>query len=168
MPITPFHLGVSVLAKSVHKEHSIMAFAISQCLIDVEPIINFFNDAPVLHGFSHTVLGATLIGLASLPLCRLIGLELRASIYSVALGVYSHLLLDSLVHEDMHWKTLGLLAWHQVDLLCGAMFIAGYLGLLHKYGSAAALKEARRSALSGAFHSVLHRCRDLAVRCSAW
>jgi hypothetical protein len=51
-----------------------MVFGFTQVVIDIEPAIHMLRNDPVLHGFTHTYLGATLIALTSLvvgrPICQ--------------------------------------------------------------------------------------------------
>lgn len=126
MPFTPFHMGPGAAIKAVAGHgFSLTVFGFAQVAIDVEPLIRMLRRDEVLHGFSHTWLGATLIGtialLAGRPLCRrLLGLwngltaprylrwlQVRPDISWIAgvtgafVGTYSHILLDSVMHSDM-------------------------------------------------------------------
>lgn len=63
MPFTPFHLGPGALFKAVAGDHfSFMVFGGSQILIDLEPAVRLMTGSAILHGFTHTLLGALLIG----------------------------------------------------------------------------------------------------------
>src|SRR4030095_13348752 len=87
---------------------------------------------PILHGFTHTYAGATLIGVLSValgrPICQwLLGfwkpvpgepfmnwlrggekIGWGAAAFGAFLGTYSHVLLDSIMHADMEpWTTLS-------------------------------------------------------------
>jgi hypothetical protein len=62
VPVTPFHMGPALLAKAAApRRFSLVIFGVSQVVIDVEPLVGLFTGAAVLHGFSHTLTGATLI-----------------------------------------------------------------------------------------------------------
>lgn len=126
MPVTPFHIGPGLLLKAVAGRHvSLMVFGFGQGLMDLEVIVRVIrNDFP-LHGFVHTYLGATLIGLVSVvvgrPICQALldrwtpdpraGFEtwLRgvrriswpAAVAGAFAGTYSHVFLDSIMHADM-------------------------------------------------------------------
>lgn len=126
MPFTPLHMGPGLAVKSVAGRHfSLMVFGFSQVAIDLEPLVRIIRGDTVLHGFTHTYAGATLIGLVSLflgrPVCQWLldrwtpGLHspfthwLRgpeaipwpAAISGAVIGAYSHILLDSIMHADM-------------------------------------------------------------------
>jgi len=102
-----------------------MLFGFTQVVIDIEPAIHMLRNDPVLHGFTHTYLGATLIALASLvvgrPICQR-ALDLwrpdphspflnwlrgsgriswAAAASGAFLGAYTHVALDSIMHFDM-------------------------------------------------------------------
>jgi hypothetical protein len=67
MPVTPLHMGPALAAKALCGRHfSLLVFGFSQVVIDLEPLIRIQRDDAVLHGFTHTYLGATLLGLPSL------------------------------------------------------------------------------------------------------
>lgn len=104
---------------------SLMVFGFSQVALDVEPLVRIIRGDAGLHGFTHTYLGATLIGLASAvvgrPICQLFlnhwtpdpyspfmnwlrGSKLiswPAAIAGAFVGTYSHVFLDSVMHSDM-------------------------------------------------------------------
>ena len=115
MPVTPFHMGPALLAKAAApRRFSLVIFGVSQVVIDVEPLVGLFTGAAVLHGFSHTLTGATLIAIASAlagrSLCeRVLGLlngrptliGTTAAWSGAFVGTYSHLVLDGMMHYDM-------------------------------------------------------------------
>lgn len=127
MPFTPFHMGPGLAVKALCGRYfSLMVFGFSQVAIDIEPLVRIFRGDAVLHGFTHTYLGATLIALASLlvgrPVCQFLldywmpvldstflswlgGAKIiswRAAIAGAFVGAYSHVFLDSIMHSDMH------------------------------------------------------------------
>src|SRR3954470_9256120 len=66
MPFTPFHLGPGAAFKAIGGRHfSFMVFAGSQVLMDIEPLVAILQGRAVLHGITHTILGALVIGLAA-------------------------------------------------------------------------------------------------------
>jgi hypothetical protein len=126
MPFTPFHMGPGLLIKSVLLRHfSLMVFGFSQVAMDIETLIRILRGDAILHGFTHTYLGATVIALISFligrPICQWF-LNLRESdpnfpfvewlfeprviskssaIVGAGVGTYSHVLLDSVMHFDV-------------------------------------------------------------------
>ncbi len=119
MPFTAYHLGAGALAKSIAPRHvSFTAFAVSNVLIDVEPLVRMLGilDDTILHGPTHTFPGAVVIAALTLPAIRLwdrtaaalhlTGLRPPAIptwmiLTSALIGTVSHVLLDSRMHADM-------------------------------------------------------------------
>lgn len=116
MPFTPFHMGPGILVKALLQgSFSLMVFGWAQVIMDLQPLIVILTGEGHLHGFTHTYIGATLIGLACALTgkyaaefgLRLIGraefLPVRwpVAIVSAFIGSYSHVLLDSLMHADL-------------------------------------------------------------------
>jgi hypothetical protein len=127
MPFTPFHMGPGAAIKAVSgKYFSLMVFGFSQVAIDIEPLIRILRGDSLLHGYTHTYLGAILIGIFSLiagkPFCEwllkiwnyvfqskyLLWLKLTStitwfsSILGAFIGTFSHVFLDSIIHSDVH------------------------------------------------------------------
>lgn len=125
MPFTPFHMGPGMALKSVAgNRFSLITFGAAQVAMDIEPGVGMLRGAAVLHGWSHTYLGAAAIGAAVLlcrPACNWIlhrwNAELRhhrlnwvvspepiawlpAAVGAFA-GTLSHVALDSLMHFDI-------------------------------------------------------------------
>lgn len=160
MPFTPFHMGPGIAIKAVVGRYfSLMVFGFSQVVIDIEPLVHIIRGDAVLHGFTHTYLGATLIGLVSAvvgrPVCQfflnywtpdpyspflnwLRGARLipwPAAIAGALVGTYSHVFLDSFVHSDMQpfaplSEANGLLHMISVGGLHLLCVLAGVLGAL--------------------------------------
>jgi len=126
MRFTPFHMGPGLAIKAVAGRHfSLMVFGFSQVALDIEPLVRIIRGDAVLHGFTHTYLGATLIGLVSAvvgrPICQLFLNNWTPDPYSPLMnslrgrnliswpaatagafvGTYSHVFLDSIMHSDM-------------------------------------------------------------------
>ena len=59
MPFTPFHMGPGLAIKAVSGRYlSLMVFGFSQVAMDIEPLVRMIRGDAVLHGFTHTYLGA--------------------------------------------------------------------------------------------------------------
>ena len=116
MPFTPFHLGPGLLVKALMQgSFSLMVFGWAQIIMDLQPLMVILTGVGHMHGFSHTYLGATLIGLFSALTGKYIAeLGLRivdmpnrlpvswpVAMVSGFIGSYSHVLLDSLTHLDL-------------------------------------------------------------------
>jgi len=157
VPFTPFHMGPGILIKSLLRgSYSLMIFGWSQILIDLQPLLVLLSGEGNLHGFSHTLLGATLIALiagASRRYLTPIGLRLlhleeditryvpwNIAFLSAFIGTYSHIALDSIMHRDMQafapWSAwnpmLGVISVPSLHLLCIYTGLAGaviYLGV---------------------------------------
>lgn len=122
MPFTPFHAGPGVLLKSVlHEKFSLLVFLVMQVVMDIEPLLAILTGRGVLHGWTHTLHGAFLLALVFTEIVRR-ALNAAASLatrYSLSIfrhtpyihasaawvgsvvGVFSHVLLDAVMHTDM-------------------------------------------------------------------
>lgn len=137
MPFTPFHLGPGALFKAIGGRHfSFMVFGGSQVLMDIEPLVGLIQNKPILHGYTHTLAGALLIGvlaalvgkpvsayvlrLLAIPHCPL---TWGASFAGAMLGTYSHIVLDSFMHSDIN-------PWWPVAQGNGLLMLVP-IGLLH-------------------------------------
>lgn len=73
MPFTPFHMGPGTAIKAVTGNYfSLTIFGFAQVAIDIEPLIRIFQHDSVLHGFTHTYLGAFIIGLLTLFMGKIV------------------------------------------------------------------------------------------------
>ena len=144
-------MGPALLVKAAApRGFSLVIFGLSQVVIDVEPVIGLFRGALVLHGFSHTLTGATVIAIASVvlgrPLCeRVLGLlngrptpiAGLAAWTGAFIGTYSHLVLDGMMHLDMKPfapltdanPILGTLSVLGIYLFCVAAAVVGGFAL---------------------------------------
>ena len=115
MPFTPFHLGPGALFKAIGgTRFSFMVFGGTQVLMDLEPAYRIWQNASVLHGPTHTLAGALVIGtlgtLSGKPVSEFVlrrsGIPHRpitwlASAMGGYVGAFSHVLFDALMHSDM-------------------------------------------------------------------
>ncbi len=125
MPFTPFHVGPSLLLKTaIDKRISVTAFAISQIVMDIEPLIRMFRGDAILHGMTHTYLATVPLALIAYLITRLflkffvyrfnastqqmkfhwLSLSVstkRCVLFSALLGTISHVFLDSIMHFDI-------------------------------------------------------------------
>lgn len=127
MPFTPFHMGAALVVKPVFKRNfSVMTFGIAQMAMDIEPGIRMAAGMDVLHGPTHTILGALVIAflvmLIAPSICHLVltkwnkevtfyarpwlahpRLVSKTAVISGAFfGTLSHVVLDGLMHHDLH------------------------------------------------------------------
>ena len=109
-------MGPGIVVKAVMRNSfSLVVFGGSQIAIDIQPMLVMLGYKGELHGFSHTIFGATLIGLlcgfAGKPvgelLLRMIReptyclISWRVSFVSAFIGTYSHIFIDSIMHSDV-------------------------------------------------------------------
>ncbi len=141
MPFTPYHFGPGALIKSVFPKYfSLVAFVFVQIIIDCETLYHLLKHEQPLHQLLHTYLGSNLAVIAAVFIYRplhnfFIGeLTLETTIVSAAIGAYSHVFLDSIMHVDMKplapWTHANTM-WHIIDvshlhLLC---VYCGFTGL---------------------------------------
>ncbi|MBF0484325.1 MAG: hydrolase [Candidatus Omnitrophica bacterium] len=147
MPFTPFHFGAHTLvALSFKKQVDIPAFILANVVIDVEPLlVMLFNFDYPLHGYAHTLLGASIIGLLwgivaymfRAPLGKMmnfLGLpassSLIMSLLSGLLGGCLHVLFDAPIYTDIRPfyplninPLYGIISISQIYLLCKILFI---------------------------------------------
>jgi len=160
MPIAPLHLGPGLLLKSIGGPHvSFTMLALGQVTMDLEVIVRLLLQSRPLHGYSNTLLGATLLFIPTVlfgkPLCQWILrwwshnltqhqarwlsvdplIPANAAWTGGALGVYSHWLLDAVMHADARpWAPfsnanpfLGILSIDQLNLLCLVLLPCGLI-----------------------------------------
>lgn len=149
MPFTPFHLGPGAFLKGIGGERfSFVVFGGSQVLIDIEPGYRMAVGDAVLHGPSHTVGGAVLIGTVATLIGKPIGefvlrkimpsrreITWSAAAAGAFSGTFSHLFLDAVMHSDMTpWAPLfesngllGVVSLRVLHIACVALGLAGAL-----------------------------------------
>jgi membrane-bound metal-dependent hydrolase YbcI (DUF457 family) len=124
MPFTPFHIGPGVAVKSVMgAAFSLMIFSFTQVVIDLESAYWLIQNEWPVHRFLHSYLGATVVLIITLtigkPICEGVisiwnsmvkkgsrlsisdTIPMKAVVTGSVIGVYSHVLLDSIMHSDM-------------------------------------------------------------------
>lgn len=148
MPFTPFHLGPGAVFKAIGGRHfSFLVFAGSQVLMDIEPLIGILQHKAVLHGYTHTILGALALGAVAAVAGKPISafalriLEIphfpmtwHAACTGAFSGTYSHIALDAIMHRDMNpWWPLvpgnPLLGTVTLDWLHLSCLVVGILGV---------------------------------------
>ncbi|HEX8610293.1 MAG TPA: metal-dependent hydrolase [Telluria sp.] len=147
MPFTPFHLGPGAAMKAVGGRHfSFMVFGGAQVLIDLEPLVRIFVGTGILHGPTHSLPGALVVGavaaLTGKPVSEYVLRLLRiahqpiswlASCTGAFLGTFSHVALDAILHVDMQpwWplsntnELLGLVSPRALHLGCLLLAVLG-------------------------------------------
>jgi len=116
MPATPLHIGIpGLLSLYRPKRVDIVSGVLGSVLIDVDFFL-FLLVGAALHGYCHTLVGATLISVFLIIIIqstqkyvirikKWFGWEQESSIRSVSfgafLGAYSHVILDALIYEDV-------------------------------------------------------------------
>lgn len=127
MPFTPFHMGAALFIKpALDRNFSVITFGIAQVAMDIEPGVRMALGTNVLHGATHTILGALVMAILVMLIAPRICNHLltkwnKEAIYykqswllhssavsntAVTMGAFfgtlSHLLLDCLIHHDIH------------------------------------------------------------------
>jgi membrane-bound metal-dependent hydrolase YbcI (DUF457 family) len=148
MPFTPFHMGPGILIKALLQgSFSLMVFGWAQIIMDIQPLIVLLSGEGHLHGFTHTYVGATLIGVAAaltgkyaaefglrrIGAGRFIPIGWPVTILSAFIGSYSHVLLDSLMHADLQpfapfSMTNPFLAWMSIEAIHKFCLYSGLAG----------------------------------------
>lgn len=152
MPITPFHFGPAAIVHAVAPKHvSFLAFCAANVLIDVEPLYYMLQHEFPLHRFFHTYVGATGIVLATVILMLFLlklstwfrlpnpfhwqQLKPLPIMIGAALGSYSHIVLDSVMHDDIRpfapWSAanplLGMISLNALHVGCVMAGAIGYI-----------------------------------------
>lgn len=152
MPFTPFHFGPGAVLHAVAPGYvSFLAFCGANVLVDVEPLYFMLKGEDPLHRFFHTYVGVSLVVAATVavflfarrmsrvvPLPDLFQwkqLSVRAVFIGAALGGYTHIVLDSIMHADIRplapfSEANGLYLWVDLGDLHWYCFVAGVVALL--------------------------------------
>jgi len=158
MPFTLLHLGPGMGTKGLIPKHfSLLVFGMAQVAIDLEVLWHIVQRDFPLHRFFHTYVGATIIAGVIMVIGKpcsqwikriwnLIAAKCSdadvsvsthtswiASFAGAAIGVYSHILLDSVFHEDIEplqpWSPsnalYGMMSQNAAIVLCVLAGIAG-------------------------------------------
>ena len=150
MPFTPFHFGPGAALHAAAPRHiSFMAFCAANVMIDLESLYNLVSRKYPVHAFFHTIVGAAVILVIALLLfeggkllarrCALPdlfgwqSLARKKVALGAALGAYSHILLDSLMHRDIQPLApfsasnplLGMLPLGVLHIACALLALAG-------------------------------------------
>lgn len=149
MPFTPFHLGPGAAFKAIGGRHfSFMVFGGAQVLMDIEPLVGMLRGSAILHGYTHTLAGALVIGVVAAllgkPISTQVLVVLRiphqpltwpAAFSGALLGTFSHVVFDALMHADMRpwWPfsdgnaLLHAMALDRLHVVCIALGVLGAL-----------------------------------------
>ena len=155
MPFTPFHLGPGAFLKGIGGDRfSFMVFGGSQVLIDIEPGYRMISGDSVLHGPSHTIAGALVIGaiatVTGKPISEFVlkllqypwpKISWAAAAFGAFSGTFSHLFFDAIMHSDMSpWAPLsdsngllGVISLSTLHILCVVLGLIGALLFLIHY-----------------------------------
>lgn len=152
MPLTPFHFGPAIALKAAAPAYfSLSAFTLSQILIDLEPLYYLIIDDRPLFRFWHTYAGAIVILLICVVISKPVGkgairlwnkifspghhsrlhginnITWKATIIGASFGAFSHVLLDSIMYDDVH----PLSPWSEENVMFGALGpLALHFGLI--------------------------------------
>ncbi len=154
MPITPFHFGPGAALHAMAPRHiSFLSFCAANVIIDLESLYNLVYHRHPVHAFFHTYIGASLIIAAVLILFvgarwfaarvwlpNLFGwreLSVRQVVAGAALGAYSHVVLDSVMHGDIQPlapfaitnELLGVVSLGTLHLACVGLGLLGLVGI---------------------------------------
>lgn len=142
MPFTPFHLGPALLlGVLLYRWVDLPTLFVSSIIIDIRAALVVFGPLdPPIHGILTTFAGGTVIAIlltaaiSSLPRSIDQWLEYgrltdrvsrRAIVIGAILGVYSHVLLDSILYTDA--RPFYPLTWNPF-FVDGVKFIPVYVG----------------------------------------
>jgi len=150
-------MGPGLLIKALLQgSFSLMVFGWAQIIMDIQPLVVLLSGEGHLHGFSHTFIGATLIGVVSALTGKHAGefglrrirkncylpISWPVTIVSAFIGSYSHVLLDSVMHTDVEPFApltldnpfigfISIEALHQFCMISGLLGIGLYFALSH-------------------------------------
>lgn len=109
-------MGPGILLKAfLQGSFSLMIFGWSQIVMDIQPLIVLLTGQGHLHGFTHTYIGASLLAVVSvlsgkhlaewwlkrMRLAQFLPIGWGVACVSAAIGTYSHVALDSIMHSDI-------------------------------------------------------------------
>jgi hypothetical protein len=157
MPFTPYHFGLGAAIKVVAgRFFSFPVFCVSQVFTDIEPGYYLLRGDYPVHRWAHTYVGAAVIGCVTailiIPIYKPVATWYRNSmlpfytwiaetrpsllvtLVSAFVGTFSHVLLDSFMHADMHPfapfssanPMLGFLGFRTIQFICLFLGIASF------------------------------------------
>jgi len=136
MPITPLHFGPALAVRELvgQKRFGIWAFATTQILFDVEPVIRIVFDLDgTLHQTTHNPLFGAIYVLIAIVACWT--WEKWSGIFGAIFGSVTHLWLDAIYHSDVAaamaiWG-FPVIAMFNVEMVCliGFCFWLLFLGV---------------------------------------
>nr|WP_315487624.1 hypothetical protein [uncultured Undibacterium sp.] len=157
MPITPLHFGPGAAIQVLFPQKvSFIAFALSNILLDIEPAYYMLSGQFPLHRFFHSFFGSSFIIPAVLGIfvvmCNIrkrktwipdlynwSGLSIKQVFLGATMGVYSHIVLDGIMHSDiqplapfgpmnpfLHLLSLDILHWLCIAAAALAFCVALY------------------------------------------
>lgn len=165
MPFTPLHMGPGILVKAtLRRSFSLMVFGWAQILMDIQPLLAMITGKGELHGFTHTYMGAVLIALLAALTGKHaseLGLRLlrqqhhlpigwQTAFLSAFIGTFSHVLLDSVMHYDIHpyapfSEANGLVRIISLETLHGLCLFTAVVGAVIYFGVSHLLSDRQRS-----------------------
>jgi len=118
MPFTPFHLGPALIfSLLLFRYLNFPAFLVGNVIVDIEPfLVLFLGLRYPLHGFFHSYLGGTIMGIATgvgiyfmrnwlNKVLAKFKVQQESSfakiLYTSLFGVYFHIFLDSFLYGEM-------------------------------------------------------------------
>ncbi len=175
-------MGAALIVKpALNSRFSVITFGIAQVAMDVEPGVRMWTNSDVLHGPTHSMLGALIMAfivmLMAPSVCNYLLTKWNKEVIyykqpwlvhsgpvsksAVTIGAFfgtlSHVVLDSLMHHDIHPLSpfsqanpfMGLIAHDGVYRACmiaGVLGIAGWLAIQYSGRTQQANGEQRRDA----------------------
>ena len=144
-------MGPSILLKALLQgSFSLMVFGWAQIVMDVQTLAVMITGEGRLHGFSHTYIGATLLGVFSMLSGKYLSefgltvigisdkqspikISWKVTAVSAFIGTYSHVALDAIMHSDVqpyypYSSANGLLGLVSIDELHRIMFYSALAG----------------------------------------
>ena len=148
MPFTPFHFGPSAtVAIPLYRRLDVFTFIFANIIIDIEPLIVLtYNLNCRVHGYTHTFIGAALLGAATGMVCWIFRAQVKKIVVDILkfpfeasksrmiisgiLGAVFHVLLDSPLYTDIKPfypisvnPMYGIIGYSSMYILCSLLFI---------------------------------------------
>jgi len=125
MPITPLHMGVGFLIKPLYeKNFNLIIFSLCQIAMDAEVVFRVIFGITPIHGYANNLIGASILAIVLILFSKPVSLKItiwwnknlsaqqqkylqlpeyitsKSIFLSVFIGIYSHWLLDAIMHAD--------------------------------------------------------------------